>query len=52
MLIQILILGAIGLKVYPETIEGIVESVVDRYDSDTVEDLVTLWQKDRPHFNI
>lgn len=44
--------GSINLKVYPETIEGVLESFVDRYDSDTVDDVVALWKKDRQHFCI
>uniref|UniRef100_A0A0M3HQ99 Dipeptidyl peptidase 3 n=1 Tax=Ascaris lumbricoides TaxID=6252 RepID=A0A0M3HQ99_ASCLU len=46
-----LLAGDVVLKTYPETFEGIIQSVVDRYSPQIVADLETLWCGD-PHFSL
>uniref|UniRef100_A0A915AIE3 Dipeptidyl peptidase 3 n=1 Tax=Parascaris univalens TaxID=6257 RepID=A0A915AIE3_PARUN len=43
--------GDVVLKTYPETFEGIIQSVVDRYSPQIVADLEALWCGD-PHFSL
>uniref|UniRef100_A0A914VSE5 Dipeptidyl peptidase 3 n=1 Tax=Plectus sambesii TaxID=2011161 RepID=A0A914VSE5_9BILA len=44
--------GSVNLKVYPETIEGVLQSMIERYEPEAVADIIALWQKDRKHFDI
>ncbi|MFH4978365.1 hypothetical protein AB6A40_005074 [Gnathostoma spinigerum] len=44
--------GEVTLKTYPETVEGIIDSIVDRYTPDAVTDLENVWRRDSPIFGL
>lgn len=41
---------AIMLKEYPESLEGIIESFIDRYNMNTIDELLALSLKDAEYF--
>uniref|UniRef100_A0A0N5AXJ5 Dipeptidyl peptidase 3 n=1 Tax=Syphacia muris TaxID=451379 RepID=A0A0N5AXJ5_9BILA len=44
--------GKVDLKLYPETLEGIVQSVCDRFTAEDVKSLLAVWERDRHLFDL
>lgn len=42
----------IELKTYPDSVAGVIHSFVDRHNDESIEDLLTVWEKDNKIFGL
>ena len=40
----------VTLKTYESNFEGLIQSFMDRYNVDVIDELTSLWEKDKMHF--